>query len=115
MPISLAPDIGLLSCSTYSSLSTAMILHSDSEQDIKSDSFLLSADPPIVRVALGAWPDFCALKKLVFQLNFLATVLYSGRKVGRDPAVMARLISTSDQIAIGTVANRNSGSLKVGT
>lgn len=59
---------------------------------------------PIGRVALETWPDFCALKKLVFQLNFLAATLYRGRRVGREPAVMARLISTSDQMAMGTVA-----------
>lgn len=40
---------------------------------------------------------------------------YSGHRVGKEPAVIARLISTSDQIAMGTVAYRNSGSLKVGT
>jgi hypothetical protein len=44
------------------------------------------------------------LKKFVFQLNFWAAIRYRGRRVGNEPAMIARPISTSDQIAMGTVA-----------
>lgn len=36
----------------------------------------------------------------------------SGRRVARDPAVMAKPCSMSDQIAMSTVAQRKSGFLK---
>jgi hypothetical protein len=44
------------------------------------------------------------LKKFAFQLNFWAAMRYRGRRVGNEPAIIARPISTSDQIAMGTVA-----------
>lgn len=44
------------------------------------------------------------LNRLVLHENLSARRRYRGRSVEREPAVIARLISISDQMAMGTVA-----------